>query len=108
MRFTKGRTGKPGHDLSPAYRKQLLDQRQPLPSRLLIERFPIEHGGLKSRWSKGIWNLIAMFRVGAREFLLAAFAYGLREVAAEIAEKRKRRFGAPLFAHEQYRNHGRQ
>src|SRR6267154_5064937 len=107
MRPAKGRAREPGKDLAPAYREKAPYQREPLASRLLVEGLPIQHGGLKRQGIQRVGNLVAIFRINACEFPAPAVAYGLREVALEVAEEREWCFRAPFLAHEQHRDRRR-
>ena len=65
-RLAERRTRQPRNDLAPAYREQVLDQREPLMSRLLVARWPIEYRGLEGRGIQRVGNPIAVLRIGSR------------------------------------------
>ena len=64
---------------------------------------PVEHRARARVGRQRVGNVIAVMRVSFGEFLLAPVAYGVRQVAFEIAEKRERFGRPPFFAHEQQR-----
>src|SRR6185503_11045617 len=78
------------------------------PARIALA--PVEHGLLERALGEGVGDALADFRVLERgealEFLAAAVADGIAELAVEVAEEEERLLAAPLLAHEQKRRRG--
>src|SRR6516165_4885329 len=72
-------------------------------------RVPIEHSSIAGRLRQRIGNVgAAMLGVDLSKCILAALAYGVRQLACEIAEEGEWLGRAPFLAHEQEGRRGLQ
>src|SRR3569623_2849123 len=89
-------------DVSLAQRQQLAHKLVASLSALAFQIVPGELRGGESGLIERIGDVVAESLISLFEFSPPSLAHGLREVALEIAEKRKQSCCAPFFAHEQH------